>query len=166
MFFTAPLLSFKTIDERTLEKRGEKETSACALQAALQRGVGLFAYFFIKMQGSLAKPKKMWYTERVTAECEIRPCVCRCMVCMVCMRLKNGSCAIRPREPCQVGNQAALSGSSDVPQPACFEYMQLHIFPCGTYGLILCFAVSLCRREPRRCTKRYTGNTALPFFRM
>ena len=51
MFFTAPLLSFKTIDERTLEKRGEKETSACALQAALQRGVGLFAYFFIKMQG-------------------------------------------------------------------------------------------------------------------
>ena len=118
------------------------------------------------MQGSLAKPKKMWYTERATAECEIRPCVCRCMVCMVCMRLKNGSCAIRPREPCQVGNQAALSGSSDVPQPACFEYMQQHIFPCGTYGLILCFAVSLCRRGPRRCTKRYTGNTALPFFRM
>ena len=30
--------------------------------------------------------------------------------------LKNGSCATRGREPCQVGNQAALSGLSGVPQ--------------------------------------------------
>ena len=34
--------------------------------------------------------------------------------------LKNGSCAIRNREPCQVGNQAALSGASDVPQGSLF----------------------------------------------
>ena len=30
--------------------------------------------------------------------------------------LRNGSCAIGNREPCQVGNQAALSGPADVPQ--------------------------------------------------
>ena len=30
--------------------------------------------------------------------------------------LKDGSCAIRGCEPCQVGNQAALSGLSGVPQ--------------------------------------------------
>ena len=30
--------------------------------------------------------------------------------------LKDGSCAIGGCEPCQVGNQAALSGLSDVPQ--------------------------------------------------
>ena len=30
--------------------------------------------------------------------------------------LKSRSCAIEGREPCQVGNQAALSGLFDVPQ--------------------------------------------------
>ena len=30
--------------------------------------------------------------------------------------LKDGSCATRGREPCQVGNQAALSGLSGVPR--------------------------------------------------
>ena len=30
--------------------------------------------------------------------------------------LKNGSCATRGCEPCQVGNQAALSGLSGVPR--------------------------------------------------
>ena len=30
--------------------------------------------------------------------------------------LKDGSCATRGCEPCQVGNQAALSGLSGVPQ--------------------------------------------------
>ena len=34
--------------------------------------------------------------------------------------LKNGSCAIRGCEPCQVGNQAALSGLSGVPQGRLF----------------------------------------------
>ena len=34
--------------------------------------------------------------------------------------LKNGSCAIESREPCQVGNQAALSGDFDVPQGSLF----------------------------------------------
>ena len=34
--------------------------------------------------------------------------------------LKNGSCAIEGREPCQVGNQAALSGLFDVPQGCLF----------------------------------------------
>ena len=34
--------------------------------------------------------------------------------------LKNGSCAIEYREPCQVGNQAALSGDFDVPQGSLF----------------------------------------------
>ena len=34
--------------------------------------------------------------------------------------LKDWSCAIRNREPCQVGNQAALSGASDVPQGSLF----------------------------------------------
>ena len=34
--------------------------------------------------------------------------------------LKNGSCAIENREPCQVGNQAALSGNFDVPQGSLF----------------------------------------------
>ena len=34
--------------------------------------------------------------------------------------LKNWSCAIKNREPCQVGNQAALSGAFDVPQGSLF----------------------------------------------
>ena len=34
--------------------------------------------------------------------------------------LKNWSCAIENREPCQVGNQAALSGNFDVPQGSLF----------------------------------------------
>ncbi len=34
--------------------------------------------------------------------------------------LKNGSCAIVNREPCQVGNQAALSGAFGVPQGSLF----------------------------------------------
>ena len=34
--------------------------------------------------------------------------------------LKDWSCAIRNREPCQVGNQAALSGIFDVPQGSLF----------------------------------------------
>ena len=34
--------------------------------------------------------------------------------------LKNGSCAIRGCEPCQVGNEAALSGLSGVPQGCLF----------------------------------------------
>ena len=34
--------------------------------------------------------------------------------------LKNGSCATRGREPCQVGNQAALSGLSGVPRGSLF----------------------------------------------
>ena len=34
--------------------------------------------------------------------------------------LKDGSCAIENREPCQVGNQAALSGAFDVPQGSLF----------------------------------------------
>ncbi len=35
--------------------------------------------------------------------------------------LKNGSCAIGNREPCQVGNQAALSGAPDVPRERLFR---------------------------------------------
>ena len=35
--------------------------------------------------------------------------------------LKNGSCAINGREPCQVGNQAALSGMFDVPRGSLFR---------------------------------------------
>ena len=34
--------------------------------------------------------------------------------------LKNGSCAIRGCEPCQVGNGAALSGLSGVPRGSLF----------------------------------------------
>ena len=34
--------------------------------------------------------------------------------------LKSGSCAIRGCEPCQVGDQAALSGLSGVPQGCLF----------------------------------------------
>ena len=34
--------------------------------------------------------------------------------------LKNGSCAIRGCEPCQVGDQAALSSFSGVPQGCLF----------------------------------------------
>ena len=34
--------------------------------------------------------------------------------------LKNGSCAIRGCEPCQVGDQAALSSLSGVPQGCLF----------------------------------------------
>ena len=34
--------------------------------------------------------------------------------------LKDGSCAIRGCEPCQVGNQAALSSLSGVPQGCLF----------------------------------------------
>ena len=67
-----------------------------------------------------------------TVKYEIRP-----YVCLVCGRIgvcviKNGSCAICPREPCQVGNQAALSGQVDVPQTACSEYIfDAHTFPGG-----------------------------------
>ena len=35
--------------------------------------------------------------------------------------MKNGSCAIEGCEPCQVGNQAALSGLFDVPQERLFR---------------------------------------------
>ena len=34
--------------------------------------------------------------------------------------MKNGSCATGNRESCQVGNQAALSGHSGVPQGSLF----------------------------------------------
>ena len=34
--------------------------------------------------------------------------------------MKDGSCAMRGREPCQVGNQAALSGLSGVPRGSLF----------------------------------------------
>ena len=34
--------------------------------------------------------------------------------------LRNGSCAIGHREPCQVGDQAALSGYPDVPRGRLF----------------------------------------------
>ena len=34
--------------------------------------------------------------------------------------MKNGSCAIESREPCQVGNQAALNGIFDVPRGCLF----------------------------------------------
>ncbi len=38
-----------------------------------------------------------------------------------CLMLTNGSCAIEVREPCQVGNQAALSGIFDVLQECLFR---------------------------------------------
>ena len=38
--------------------------------------------------------------------------------------LRNGSRAIAIREPCQVGNQAALSGDAMCREEACFERKQ------------------------------------------
>ena len=55
--------------------------------------------------------------------------------------MKDGSCAIGAREPCQVGDQAALSGVVDVPQ-GCLSgvsepYLRIyHLFDYAVYGLI------------------------------
>ena len=57
--------------------------------------------------------------------------------------LKNWSCAIKNREPCQVGNQAALSGDFDVPQGSLFgaegaENAHKITVESEVYDLILC----------------------------
>ena len=57
--------------------------------------------------------------------------------------LKNWSCAIKNRELCQVGNQAALSGAFDVPQGSLFgaetvESAHKSIVDNRVYDLILC----------------------------
>jgi len=55
--------------------------------------------------------------------------------------MKDGSCAIGAREPCQVGDQAALSGVTDVPQ-GCLSgvsetYFRMdRLFEFAVYGLI------------------------------
>ena len=53
--------------------------------------------------------------------------------------LKNGSCATRGCEPCQVGNQAALSGLSSVPRGSLFGVevavtVRRGIFEAWVYG--------------------------------
>ena len=59
--------------------------------------------------------------------------------------LKNGSCAIRGCEPCQVGNEAALSGLSGVPQGRLFgaEVVVNVCFGGSNFG---CMALSDLRR--------------------
>ena len=51
--------------------------------------------------------------------------------------LKNGSCAMRGREPCQVGNQAALSGLSCVPR-GCLSGAEKAVNACTS-----CFEVEV-----------------------
>ena len=56
--------------------------------------------------------------------------------------MKDGSFAIVCREPCQVGNQAALSGLSDVPRGSLLgaDRYEDHVevkFDFKVYGLIL-----------------------------
>ena len=46
--------------------------------------------------------------------------------------LKNGSCAIRGCEPCQVGNGAALSGLSGVPQ-GCLFGAEMAVNACKSF---------------------------------
>ena len=46
--------------------------------------------------------------------------------------LKNGSCAIRGCEPCQVGNEAALSGLSGVPQ-GCLFGAEMAVNACTSF---------------------------------
>ena len=46
--------------------------------------------------------------------------------------LKNGSCAIRGCEPCQVGNGAALSGLSSVPQ-GCLFGAEMAVNACKSF---------------------------------
>ena len=46
--------------------------------------------------------------------------------------LKNGSCAIRGCEPCQVGNGAALSGLSSVPR-GCLSGAEKAVNACKSF---------------------------------
>ena len=46
--------------------------------------------------------------------------------------LKNGSCAIRGCEPCQVGNGAALSGLSGVPR-GCLSGAERAVNACKSF---------------------------------
>ena len=55
--------------------------------------------------------------------------------------MKDGTCAIGAREPCQVGDQAALSGVADVPQGRLSGvfgpyFRMYHLFEFAVYGLI------------------------------
>ena len=98
--------------------------------------------------------------------------------------LKNGSCAMGNREPCQVGNQAALSGPSHVPQGRLFG-AETAVNACNViddyrvYDLIgrpSCGGVSVCRiarncpflftitkaKEAEKCIRRYIVNGVRP----
>ena len=55
--------------------------------------------------------------------------------------LKDGSCATRGCEPCQVGNQAALSGLSDVPQ-GCLFGANVAVTVCKGISTEGCMALS------------------------
>ena len=62
--------------------------------------------------------------------------------------LKNWSCAIRGCEPCQVGNQAALSGLSDVPQ-GCLFGADVAVTVCKDISTERCMALSNTWNHPR-----------------
>ena len=61
--------------------------------------------------------------------------------------LMNGSCAMDGCEPCQVGNQAALSSSVDVPQGSLFGAGSVtsHVISHSTFGcmVLICELFSL-----------------------
>ena len=89
--------------------------------------------------------------------------------------LKDGSCAIGNREPCQVGNQAALSGAFDVPQGSLFgasvvvnahkSNVEVGVYdlidrPKKSEGVNACriarFSLSFFKRREATCIRRYT----------
>ena len=55
--------------------------------------------------------------------------------------LKNGSCAIGNCEPCQVGNQAALSSDSNVPQ-GCLFGAEVPVNGCSHASILECMILS------------------------
>ncbi len=68
------------------------------------------------------------YSKSATARVDPRFEGVYCVVCAIRNVLTNGSCAIGGCEPCQVGNQAALSSSADAPRGS--------LFRAGNYGVV------------------------------
>jgi len=56
--------------------------------------------------------------------------------------LKDGSCAIGGCEPCQVGNQAALSGLADVPR-GCLSGAKETVNACKCVSIGKCMILEL-----------------------
>ena len=76
------------------------------------------------------------------------------------LALKNWSCAIENREPCQVGNQAALSGAFDVPQGRLFR-ASATVNACGS--IVEIWVYDLIYRLSREGVNGVPNSTFQPF---